>query len=186
MDWIENLHFECLEGDLLDASSMALMCPVHVELRPYGAISRKLFAQSSQRLDERLQLVRNSLEDQRLRLGESTSISTKGLRLAAPIDTLVLTALWADESEYSKNLFYKSYLSAIREAMRTKCNSIALPAMAYAGHARVAAEALKDVLLDLDALVSSGKFKLLAIYVITSNPKHLKNFKTHCEDLMYR
>ena len=99
---------------------------------------------------------------------------------------IVLTALWDRESEYTENLFYKAYMTAIRTALDLSLHSIVVPAMGYDGHLSASGSALLKVIKDLSGLRNSGEFTLQDIFVVSNNEKHVEYLRQNVEARIYR
>lgn len=118
MRWLNNLEIVFLHNDLMSTKAEAIVCPVSSDLHEYGKISQKLFRNCQASFTNDLAEVRKKLPNGHLLLGQATSIECKPAYLIGDFRILVFVALWAHQSDYNFNLFYKSYINSLREEFR--------------------------------------------------------------------
>ena len=186
MNWIDLLSVEVLYGELLEQDAQALMCPVSVDLEEYGKISQKVFRIGGSDFIRRIDTIREGLTNCRIALGETVSLEVESEYKLGGYEYILLTALWEKESEYTENLFYKAYITAIRAALGLGLQSIVVPAMGYDGHLPIAGSAFLRVINDLSELKNSNQFSLEEIFIMSSNERHIEYLKKNVETMVYR
>jgi O-acetyl-ADP-ribose deacetylase (regulator of RNase III) len=177
MAWLDNLDivFEC--NDLTSMKMDALVCPVTVELAEYGKLSSQIFNIAKSSLKRDLYEIKKKLPNERLILGEVAAINCKPAYQLNNIGALIFAALWERQSEYSENLFYKSYINSLREAFKLNIKSIGLPLFTYDGNLSFCAKAIIKTICDLDSLKNSSEFSVDEIYFVSKNSNHLDFFE---------
>jgi len=186
MGWLDKLSVEFELGEIMAMDAESFMCPLSVRLEEYGKISQRVFRVGGSEFIAELCNIRNQLPDEKLLLGQSLHVQVQPNYGFGSYKYVVLTALWDNESEYNRNLFYKAYLTAFRTAINLNIKSIVVPAMGYDGNLPVSSAALLSVIQELDELKSSDDFSLEDIYVVSSNSIHIDYLRSHVEAALYR
>ena len=147
--WLDELDWECLEGDLFDQKVDAIAIPVNTVLNLNYKLGRQLVARcGGPELGYQLEQARRRLPDSRLTVGQATSIEVSELPHARRV---VLAAWWNENNVFDKRLLYGVATSSIREANAQGCRSLALPMFGARGgvgdelRARVFCRVLRDL-----------------------------------------
>ncbi len=185
MSWLDNLDviFENKELTLMRVDAM--VCPISVNLKPYGKISQKLYALGQSALEKDLTEVKASLSNEKLNLGQAISIDCKPGYTIGKFKKLIFVALWDIQSEYNLNLFYKAYINSIRMALQDKLKSIALPIMAYDGNLRICGQAIEKVINELNSLKGSSDFSIEEIYFVSTKSNDIEYLRKEVEPKIY-
>ncbi len=157
MSWCDRLDVEAEVGDIFQTDADGLVCTVTVNLGPYGAISRHLFARGGAALADDLEALRSTLPGNRLQLGQATSLPIRAEHTLDVRGWLILAGLWAHESAYTPELLYGVYIASLRQAFERHLVSLAMPIFTGGG-ADLTFDAILRVLRDLDGLRTSDGF----------------------------
>jgi hypothetical protein len=185
MPWLDHLSIEAIDGDIFACSADALMCPVDISLHAYGAIGNRAYQLGATSLEATIEKSRSSLVDGTIPLGESLPLVLQSQLPTTQFSHLILTALWAKENAYSENLYYKSYLTAIRAAEVLGMRSLALPALGYDNTILMSCSALVRVIDDLNSLPRSSDLQLEELLIVSNSSHHARPLQNSV-DRIYR
>ena len=186
MNWIENVEVNFEHNDIMLSTAEAIVCPVTLELTEYGKISQGIFKTAHVSFINDLNVIKEELTDGQLMLGQAIAINCKPTYQIGSFKRIVLVALWDNESQYSYNLFYMSYINSLREAIQLDIKTIALPIMAYDGNLDFCCQAIANVLHDLNNLKKSAEFSLETIDFISLNNKDVNFADNYVLSRLYR
>jgi len=186
MNWLDKVDINFVVSDLFQIDVDAIVCPVKVSLEPYGNISKKLFSSASPVFHQGVSTLKQSLPSGHLLLGESAVLENKTDFYTGNYQNIIFTALWDSSSEYTYNLFQKSYSSAIRAGFELGLKSIALPVMNYDRKLPISAKALKDVITGFNELSISDSISLREVFFVSIHENDINYLIETVEPRLYR
>lgn len=185
MSWLENVDIDFACAELLSTTADGVVCPATIDMKAYGKISREIFERGGQELVQTVAAARAQLPQRELALGEATSIECRPGHRLGEFKRLIMVAIWAAESEYTRDLFHRAYVNSLREAFRHNLVSVALPVMAYDGNLKACGEAIVEVVHGMDRLKQSDSFSVKHVHFVSTKQTHIDYLVKEVEPMLY-
>ena len=177
--WLDRLELDVKQGDYFETDCEALVCSITVELETYGQLSKMLLTLCKTDLLDSLRTLRSNLPNKKLELGQSLSLEVSPFCEIGVARRLILTALWDRVNEYTPNLVYRFFSSALREAINHDIRSIQFPILNV--NQKMLGQEIIKVLHDFDKLRNSALFPVERICFVTNKLNHANSLQNLLE-----
>lgn len=186
-EWLDNLDWDVLQGDILAQEADALVCTMKVSLASYGTLGPALYERlGRKRFDEALHSATLAQKGRdRLFLGEVVSVPVNpdwGVK-DFQYGRVIMAALWDDENHYTRAVVYRLFSSVLGEIRRLELRSAVCPISqldnAHEGGTHLLDLSVVQVLRENDALKRPPSLERLCF--MSNRAPHVERLRTYLE-----